>query len=168
VAEWTAADIAEIFALRALLEPHAAAHAAARAGVEDVRELEAHCERGERAVREGEAPDLQTVSDANLAFHKAILRISGQIRTEAIVTTLYAMPIILKNFSRYDRGHLNRSLSQHRELTEAIAAGDPSWASAVMRSHVEAGKALFLDTADARGGRMSSQQRPRDRARINA
>jgi DNA-binding GntR family transcriptional regulator len=152
VTEWSAGDIEEIFALRSLLEPLAAGWAARKATAADVDHLTALCALGEKAVDGQAVPDLQAVTDANLQFHKAVLRISGQTRTEAIVISLFAMPIILKNFARYDHVHLRRSLSQHRELTEAIAFGDEPWAAAVMRSHVEAGKALFLDPIRARVG----------------
>ena len=41
--------------------------------------------------------------------------------------------------------------AHHREMTEAIAARNPSWAGAVMRAQVEAGKAVFLAAAQHTG-----------------
>ncbi len=57
--------------------------------------------------------------------------------------------MILRNFRSFDQSNLRRSLAQHREMAEAIAARNPGWAGAVMRAHVQAGKAVFLAAAAA-------------------
>jgi DNA-binding FadR family transcriptional regulator len=52
--------------------------------------------------------------------------------------------MILRNFRHFDETNLRRSLGQHREMAAAIEARNPALAGAVMRAHVESGKAIFL------------------------
>jgi DNA-binding GntR family transcriptional regulator len=51
---------------------------------------------------------------------------------------------VVRNFRNFDVGGLRRSLDQHREMITAITAGNAAWAGAVMRAHVQAGRAVFL------------------------
>ena len=90
---------------------------------------------------------METVSDANVRFHQTIWEMSGQARTRSMLGTLAVPPMILRNFRHFDEANLRRSLAQHREMAAAIASRNPSLAGAVMRAHVEAGKAIFLAAA---------------------
>jgi DNA-binding GntR family transcriptional regulator len=148
-AEWSRQDIEEIFDLRALLEAHAAEHAAAAPTAHGMAALHAACEAGEAAMPASDLAAIERVSEANVRFHQALWDMSGQARTRAMLASLAVPPMILRNFRNFDEANLRRSLAQHREMAEAIAARNAAWAGAVMRAHVQAGKALFLAaTAD--------------------
>jgi DNA-binding GntR family transcriptional regulator len=149
-AEWSTRDVEEIFDLRALLETHAAEHAATGADRRRLDEMEAACEIAEAALPGGDLAALEAISDANVRFHRALWEMSGQARCRAILASLAVTPMALRNFRNFDAAGLRRSLDQHREMIAAIAAGDAAWAGAVMRAHVQAGRAVFL-AAVARG-----------------
>ncbi len=148
-AEWSRAEIEEIFDLRALLEPLAAEHAAMAPTTQGLSALRVACDAGEAALPAEDLAAIERVSDANVRFHQAVWSMSGLGRTRAMLMSLAVPPMILRNFRSFDQANLRRSLAQHREMTEAIAARNPAWAGAVMRAHVQAGKAVFLAAAAA-------------------
>jgi DNA-binding GntR family transcriptional regulator len=139
VARWTRDDLAEIFELRSLLEPYAAARAA-RLGRDEavLAELRGHCAAMERAAADG---DLTRVAQLNSRFHAALIDASGNRRLPAMLTSVMHAPLILGTFRRYDAEAMARSMNHHRELVAALTARDPAWAESVMRSHVRAAAA---------------------------
>lgn len=156
-AEWSIAEIEEIFELRALLESHAAEHAAMAPDQRALETMEAACEQAEAALPGGDLAALEAISDANVRFHRALWEMSGQARCRAILHSLAVPPMVLRNFRSFDAAGLRRSVDQHREMIAAIMAGDPGWAGAVMRAHVQAGRAVFLAAvARGRNGRQAA------------
>ncbi|MBB3896717.1 GntR family transcriptional regulator [Roseococcus suduntuyensis] len=143
--EWSVADIEEIFDLRALLEAHAVEHAATAPDQRGLDAMKAACELAERAFPGGDLAALEVISDANVRFHRAIWEMSGQARCRTILQSLAMPPMMLRNFRNFDAAGLRRSLDQHREMLTAIIAGNAAWAGAVMRAHVQAGRAVFLN-----------------------
>ena len=142
-ADWSDADIEEVYDLRAVLESHAAEHAANAADRQPLGVMEAACEQAESALPAGDEAAVETISDANVRFHRALWEMSGQVRCAAILASLAVPPMALRNFRNFDAAGLRRSIDQHREMVAAIAAGDAAWAGAVMRAHVQAGRAVF-------------------------
>ncbi|MDL4775444.1 GntR family transcriptional regulator [Actinomadura xylanilytica] len=146
VVRWTPADLDEIFELRALLEPYAAARAARQAPDETVlADLRAQCAAMERAAADG---DLGLVADLNARFHAAVIDLSGNRRLPAMLTSVIHAPLILGTFHRYDAESMARSMNHHRELVAALEARDPAWAEAVMRAHVRAAAARLTGQAE--------------------
>lgn len=153
-ADWSDADIEEVYDLRAVLESHAAEHAAKAEDRRQLAAMEAACELAESALPADSQAAVETISDANVRFHRALWEMSGQVRCAAILSSLAVPPMALRNFRNFDAAGLRRSIDQHREMTAAIAAGDAAWAAAVMRAHVQAGRAVFrAATARERRGR---------------
>lgn len=146
-ADWSRADIEEIFDLRALLESHATERAAAAPTPKGIAALNAACEAGEANIPAADLAAIERVSEANVHFHHTLWEMSGQARTRAMLGSLAVPPMILRSFRHFDTTNLRRSLAQHREMAAAIAARNPVWAGAVMRAHVQAGKAIFLAAA---------------------
>jgi DNA-binding GntR family transcriptional regulator len=156
-AEWSQTDIEEIFDLRAVLETHAAEHAARASDRRPLAVMEAACEQAESALPADGQAALEAISDANVRFHRAVWSMSGQARCRTILSSLAVPPVALRNFRNFDAVGLRRSLDQHREMISAIAAGDPAWAAAVMRAHVQAGRAVFrAAVARERQGRQAA------------
>lgn len=48
--------------------------------------------------------------------------------------------LIRRRFTSFSRERPNRSMVIHREILDALEAGDSEWASAAMRSHILASK----------------------------
>ncbi|GAA3205281.1 GntR family transcriptional regulator [Actinocorallia longicatena] len=144
VARWSESDIAEIFELRCLLEPYAAARAA-RVGVGEaaLAKLRGLCEAMDEAVARGE---LAEVARLNSRFHTALIDGSGNGRLPAMLTSVMHAPLILDTFRRYDPVTMARSMAHHREVVDAVAARDPDWAASVMLSHLRAAAASLSTT----------------------
>lgn len=148
---WGEQDLDEIFGLRVLLESHAAELAASRIGQREIAELERLCEQMEEVISHYPQVDHQALSVYNDRFHSLLLKASGNRRLQHLLKQVVEMPLVLRTFARYSRRDLIRSMAHHREITEALAAGDGSWAAAVMRAHVRAGRAVFRDLPVAAG-----------------
>ncbi len=136
VVAWSERDLQEIFELRALLEGYGARLAAGRATAPALRGLTVLAERMEEAVR-GHAPDrLERVAEINNRFHQGVLAAAASDRLVAILGHVVQVPLVRHTFRRYAPRELERSLSQHREILEALRQGDPEWAASAMRSHI--------------------------------
>lgn len=136
VPTWTEADHHEIFDLRAVLESFGARLAARRvspAALDELRSLTAGMEEAARSHR----PDrMDDVADLNNRFHGAVLTASGNRRLRQLAQATVAMPLVLRTFQKYSAERLERSLAHHREIVDALAAHDESWAEAIMRTHI--------------------------------
>jgi DNA-binding GntR family transcriptional regulator len=142
--EWSIADINEIFDLRALLETYAAEHAASMPDRRGLEMMEEACDRAEAALPGHDLNAIEVISDTNVSFHRALWEMSGRARCRTTLHSLAVPPMMLRNFRNFDAAGLRRSLDQHREMIKAIASGNAAWAGAVMRAHVEAGRAVFV------------------------
>ncbi|GAA0244274.1 GntR family transcriptional regulator [Actinomadura nitritigenes] len=146
VVRWTRRDLEEIFELRSLLEPYAAARAARMAPGEDVlADLLGQCDAMEAAVAAG---DFTRVAQLNSLFHAAVIDASRNRRLPAMLTSVMHAPLIVGTFRRYDAGEMARSMNHHRELVAAMAARDPDWAESVMRAHIRAAAANLSHDAN--------------------
>ena len=135
VADWDSDDLAEIFALRAMLEGHAAARAARRitpAALADLRQCNAEIEA---AVAQPQ-PDIARFLTGNRRFHDLVLAASASPRLAAMLAGLIEQPIVRRTATRYDRADLARSTHEHGQLVQAFAAHDEDWARAVMTAHI--------------------------------
>lgn len=146
VTAWTADDLEDIFALRALLEGHAAARAARRITKEELATLSGLADRMQ-SLLEAKRFDSTKMTKLNNEFHHLVLEIAASSRLTAMLGSLVQLPLVQRTFSRYTRAALERSAHHHRELVAALAAGDPEWASAVMHSHVRAALATLQAAA---------------------
>ena len=135
VAAWDNDDVAEIFALRAMLEGHAAARAARRIAPAQVAELKECNAVIEAAVAEPQ-PDIARFLTENRRFHDLVLNASASARLATMLAGLVEQPIVRRTATRYDRADLARSAHEHGQLIQAFAAHDEDWARAVMTAHI--------------------------------
>jgi DNA-binding FadR family transcriptional regulator len=57
-----------------------------------------------------------------------------------MIDSLTHVPVVLQTFAQYSPRALARSLQHHREIVDAIRAGDAMWAGSVMSAHVLAAR----------------------------
>lgn len=150
---FAADDVAELYDVRALLEPRAAALAAERAAPEAVERLHELCRLSEAATgRSREAVANQIAW--NEEFHRVILDAAGSPRLAAAMRAVGAIPRAFRTAFWLD--HHQRTLSQtcHRELAAAIAAGEADRAEAAMRMHIVSGRSYLSEVTmhRSRGG----------------
>ncbi|WP_230280082.1 GntR family transcriptional regulator [Croceicoccus sp. Ery15] len=135
VAEWTEADVAEVFVLRGMLESHAARLAAGRINADTIAELKQVNEEM-RAVVTAEILDDEAFLALNERFHSLILHASASERLAGLLGRLVLQPVVHLTALAYEREQVNRSLSEHLEITEALERGDTEWAEALMTAHI--------------------------------
>jgi len=116
---------------REMLEPRLAAVAATRVTPQLLEELEELIESLAATVESPEAH-----AEIDLAFHDAIARATDN----AILVSLHASISGLGWRTRFAAaaipGAIDRAVAWHRQLVEALRAGDPVWASAAMDLHL--------------------------------
>jgi DNA-binding FadR family transcriptional regulator len=139
---WTrrhAGRVHELLEVRQGIESFAAELAAARfaAGVAPRSAIEAMAEAlGQMALAAREAGDVTSLVRADMLFHRALCEAAGN---EALVefTELLAKELVRERAAAWDLdGRPSRSLAEHREIYEAIVAGDGAAARAALLNHL--------------------------------
>lgn len=143
VAEWTKWDVAEIFALRCLLEPYAARLAAHNASAEDISEMHRLTDRMEALNRRGSQAAIAGIQKANHEFHMLLLRAAGSPRLMKICGDMIGLPMLVGSFYFRSREEIVRSVHQHRDIILAIEARDPLFAEQAMSVHLRASHRIF-------------------------
>ena len=136
VAEWTEADIEETYALRGLLEGHAAELATRRGGVALADRLDALNEQMDQAIAQGGSALAERLQVINAHFHRAVLEASGSPRLRAMLAGLIDMPIVIRSHFISTLQDNVQSLQHHRDLAAAVRAGDAELARQAMQLHL--------------------------------
>jgi DNA-binding GntR family transcriptional regulator len=130
VIETTAADVAEVFELRLLLEVPAAVKAC---GIVDADALEAELEGMGARARAGDEAGFMDRDDR---FHELILLAAGNRRLAVIVASLRDT-VRGRGASTVGRSRsLEEILAEHAAILDALRAGDADRAGAAMRYHL--------------------------------
>lgn len=131
-------EYAKVHEIRTGLELQMAAAAAARRTDEDIAVMTTACERMEAAIG-----DVDVASMHDVEFHRAIGRAT---HNELYVVLLDAVGAALLEVRRANLAlpsATQQTLDHHREVLEAIVAGDPAAASDAMRRHLEDVQRLY-------------------------
>jgi DNA-binding GntR family transcriptional regulator len=139
VAEWSRDDLSEIFALRAMLEGHAAARAAIRitdAALAELLQINRTITAAVQAGAQDGGPDIAAFITGNREFHAIIVREAASPRLAAILATLVDQPLVRQTAMRYSAAELARSAAEHSQLLQAFAAHDAEWARGIMTAHI--------------------------------
>jgi len=124
-------DVVDLYEIRALIEPHAAARAATRISDARIAELAALCEAEDQLV-------------ANEHFHRIILEAAQSPRLRVAMRAATGIPRSFRAAFWHDERQRAESLMCHRRLVAAFAARDAQLAEAVMRMHI-LGAVAFLE-----------------------
>ncbi|MFV0382523.1 GntR family transcriptional regulator [Paracoccus sp. (in: a-proteobacteria)] len=136
VADWSSQDLDEITQMRALLEGFGAGIAARKATPADIAALRALAAEMEAAASLGTGKALEAITGLNSRFHMTIIEASGNSRLAEVIGNLAHPLLVQRRFSGFSPTRLKRSMDHHREIVDALEAGDADWASAIMRSHI--------------------------------
>ncbi|MEV8429544.1 GntR family transcriptional regulator [Streptomyces chartreusis] len=150
------ADVKELFELREALEVYAAGLAASRATPEDLADLR---ELLRAAASATEAGDAEKITDVNTRFHDRILAMAGNSLLTSVMEPVDGR---LRWLTRQNE-EWPQLLTEHQDLYEAIASGDPDRARSHTLTHVQAnyrstvrhlfGDDPFVDDGDAGDGK---------------
>jgi len=136
VTEWTTSDAAEVMEIRALLEAHGAALAAARRGDGHLRTLRGLCDRMDQLDEDRPAEYRVAIAELNHTFHLTFLEAAASPRLFNITKDLALAPMMSGSFHYYSDDEMARSLSEHRQIVDAIASGDAPRARALTETHL--------------------------------
>jgi DNA-binding GntR family transcriptional regulator len=133
VRELTFEDIQEHYELRALLEGEAAARAANKIH-KNKRELAAIIAAQEEAEQAAQAGNVEAYISANETFHRAIWEAGkGQRLNSMLHQTWNGLPTRLPELLSEQT---QRSVSEHRRITQAISDQKPNEARSTMSHHI--------------------------------
>ncbi|MEP6479938.1 MAG: FadR/GntR family transcriptional regulator [Rhodoglobus sp.] len=122
----------ELSVVRASLEGSMAASAAERQTPELGAELRRAYDETERHTG-----DLEAYNEADAAFHYAIMEQSGNRLASNITRILFARARESSRFTGTPHNVVPReTIDEHRDIMEAIVAGDPERSSAAMKRHI--------------------------------
>lgn len=139
----------EVFEARELIEPRTAREAARRAGPADVARLRRHCDAEHEAMARREHGRALSLSGA---FHVGIADIAGHRTLRDFVEQLVARSALIIALY-WTRSSARCERHAHDALIDAIAAGSPDEAEALMRSHlVDIHTALRFETPETGRG----------------
>jgi GntR family transcriptional repressor for pyruvate dehydrogenase complex len=147
--------LAELFAVRRLLEPASAQWAAARRESEDVARMERLLDDMARAG-EVDPPDYETIGARDTQLHVEIAAASDNrvlVRIMQAIQDLHEQQ--LETSLRY-RDRVHETIKDHSRIVRAIAAGDPVEARAAMLDHLANGEAATMARLEGDGATPST------------
>lgn len=136
-------DVREIYDLRAAIEARAAERLAGAHEDLHISELHDRIATMDAAVKAG---DMRGVSRADLQFHEAVCRLSGNRRLLEVFQRYVPMLRVLLKVDEYVyRSSIDEIAAQHRPLLEAIEEGNPSLAASRFAEHVDTARTLVTE-----------------------
>lgn len=126
----TKAEILDMITVWAALESMAARLAAERATPEALAELHQLTDPYDDVDRR-----LGEYSDANIRFHQAIIRASGNQLIADMTDGLFLHVRAIRNRTIFEQDRAKRSLVDHRKIVAAIEKGDGDLAERLVREH---------------------------------
>ena len=129
----TKREIIEMIHAWAALESMAARLVTVRASDDDIASLR----RLFHSFGQEHAPldHLEEYSSANIAFHQALIRLSGSTLLAALTDNLFLHVRAIRHRTIFERDRAERSLREHMELIEALEARDTALAERLARDH---------------------------------
>lgn len=133
VPTYEAAELEDLYELRATLEGFAAHKAAQRITPAKVRALKQSCIRFEKLRATDDAMGLVK---ENLFFHNTILDAAGSDRLTLMVKKVIELPLVYRSFIWYSDEQRLISEHYHKQLVHAFETGDAERAELIMTEHV--------------------------------
>jgi DNA-binding GntR family transcriptional regulator len=146
----TKREVVEMITVWAALEGLAARLAAPRITEAEVAALRALVE----AFQDDPSGDITEYSNANMQFHKAIIRLGGVALMSSLADTLFIHMRAVRAVTMTQDNRAQRSIVDHRNIIAALAAHDADRAEHLVREHtlgLAAHVEKFGDFLDALG-----------------
>jgi DNA-binding GntR family transcriptional regulator len=130
-------EIVEMITVMAALESMAARLAAERASAADIAELHGLMDRfrGGPDGRNDDGEQLAEYSNANIAFHQAIIRMSGYKLLVEMTENLFIHMRAIRKITIHQDHRAARSIVDHMRIIEAIECCEPELAERLAREH---------------------------------
>ncbi|MCC5578133.1 GntR family transcriptional regulator [Microtetraspora sp. AC03309] len=140
-------ELADLYALRALLESFAAELAAARITDEDLARIDEGIALFEESIEiaaGGTLEGVRALSEANRLIHGAIIHAARHERLAQLLARTVDVPLVFQAFRQFDRSEMERSHLFHRLIRDAIAAHEGARAARLMSEHVLQGRDVLI------------------------
>jgi DNA-binding GntR family transcriptional regulator len=135
----------EIHDVYSALEELAVRTATGRISARDLERLRSLVELMEDAAA---AEDLDRYYSLNLQFHQCLVEASGNRRLQEIYQRLLNELHLFRRFGLMQRGEMQRSNSEHRQILENVITGDTERAVEAMRNHTSERRRQMLLRSD--------------------
>jgi GntR family transcriptional repressor for pyruvate dehydrogenase complex len=133
--------VLELFEVRRMLEPEAAAMAALRADDEIKNALRRELDRMFDAGK-----NVEDLVEADAAFHDVIAQAPGNAVLHSLLQSLSTRTLRARLwYGMADRIALDRARAEHTRIYDAIVAGDPDLARAATTVHIASNEAWLRD-----------------------
>jgi DNA-binding FadR family transcriptional regulator len=135
----------QLYEVRRLLEPAAAALAAARVGPATLAELESLL-----AIMDADLSFSDEMVDADVTFHRTIARASGNELLASLIDSLSSRTLRLRVWrGRSEPGLVEVTKREHRMIFQALVDRDPEVARIAAAMHIAAGEAWLRASVEA-------------------
>jgi DNA-binding GntR family transcriptional regulator len=132
----TRSEFEDLFEFRRLLEPWAAARAAATGDEAGRHRLHEEVRVGADLPRGTDYESYKTLTAHDERFHSTVLELAGNVVMHEAFARTHCHLHLFRLF--YGRAFASPAIGEHRTVAEAVAAQDPERASAAMLAHIEA------------------------------
>ncbi|CAN5852566.1 GntR family transcriptional regulator [soil metagenome] len=141
-------ELEELFALRADLDGYAAGLAASKITEEHVDQLSSMVDEMHVVAAKRGTGWLERLADLDRDLHQGVFESTENGALVKIASSFREIPGVLKTFDLYTEEQLDRSHRHHREIVDALRAGNPGWAEAISRAHVMAAREILYRPED--------------------
>lgn len=138
-------EVEQIFKLRLLLEPYAAAEASTHITESALEQLRTANLQMQAALQ---PLDMECYLEANRTFHEVLYRAANNPRLVTLIDSLFVPSVYLLEATTYDLATANHAWQGHQEILAALAKHDPEAAATAMRSHIQTGESRLLEKKD--------------------
>jgi len=135
------AEVIELYDIRAAMDALAAEKAAGQASRKELNGLKGFLKNMAEAI---DAGDFKSYFKSNIDFHSGIVRLSRNNNLFSLTEGIYNKASLCRktNLSLQDR--VRTSYRQHKEILDAIEAGNSAEASRLMKHHILDAKNVLL------------------------
>lgn len=133
IRSWSARDLEELFAVRALLEGYAARLASSRGEELDLKRLREIVVEMREAAADN---NLSNLICLDLGFHEELWRLSGNKLLQTVLDGLKQQCRLFLTMNWKFHGGEDRVHVTHQEVIDALESGNPDTAEEVMKKHV--------------------------------
>jgi GntR family transcriptional regulator, transcriptional repressor for pyruvate dehydrogenase complex len=135
-------SILDLFAVRRILEPAAAALAAGRMTADDVSKLRVQLDSVD------ESTDVEGLVAHDIQFHRAIAAAAGNAYLAGLIDSLSNDTVRARIWRGLTQEHsVNRTLAEHRAIVGALERGDADLAGALTVVHISGVEQWLRDAA---------------------
>jgi DNA-binding FadR family transcriptional regulator len=139
--------VRELYDVRLILEPGAAARAAVHRTEEDLAAMRRALTHFRVSHESG-----QLVWEADIEFHQAVATASGNSVLARVLAPVSDLLANARKATAQIPSAVERAFTEHEEIAAAIAAGSPGRARRAMRTHIESGLWALDQVPEARPG----------------